>query len=181
MPVTTQRGRGSRARHLLAVWVVLLALGGTAFAQWGRQRMPPKFPADEPDHRDFTFSRGLFRSDRREPGGQGWHTDYPTADQNLMVRLSELTTTRVGWDPRDSPDHVVVSLSDPKILDYPFLFMSDVGTLWLTDDEILRLRDRRFHPSSTGVGAAARHLSEASERTTFTSARSSTITGEFSC
>ena len=141
MPVTIQHGHSSQAKHLLAILVMLLALGGTALAQWGWQRMPPRFLPDQPGHRDFTFSRGLYRSDRREPGGQGWHTDYPSAAQNLMVRLSELTTTRVGWDPRDSPDHIVVTLSDAKILDYPFLFMLDVGTLWLTDGEIVRLRE----------------------------------------
>jgi hypothetical protein len=134
------------ARFLFTPWVVALVMvltltgGATMFAQWGRSRMPPKFPSDHPTHRDFTFSRVLYQSDRREPGGQGWHTDYPTADQNLMVRLSELTTTSVGFDHHDIPDHVVVPLDDPKIFNYPFLFMSDVGTLRLSDHEAARLR-----------------------------------------
>jgi len=135
------RGRASVAQQTAAVLVVLLALGVTAFAQWGWRRTPPKFPPDQIGHRDFTFSRGLYHSDRREPGGQGWYTDYPNADQNLMIRLSELTTTRVGWDLRHVPDHVVVPLSDARILDYPFLFMSDVGTLSLVGDEVARLRE----------------------------------------
>lgn len=49
--------------------------------------MPPRFPAEHPTHRDFTLSRVSYQSDRRERGGQGWYTDYPTADQNLMIRL----------------------------------------------------------------------------------------------
>ena len=127
---------------VVALIVVLTLAGGvTVFAQWGWRRMPPKFPSDRPTHRDFTFSRVLYQSDRREPGGQGWHTDYPTADQNLMVRLSELTTTSVGFDRRDIPDHVVVPLHDPRIFNYPFLFMSDVGTLRLSDQEAARLRE----------------------------------------
>ena len=135
------------ARLVFTPWVValvvglMLAGGATVFAQWGWRRMPPKFPSDHPTHRDFTFSRVLYQSDRREPGGQGWHTDYPTADQNLMVRLSELTTTRVGFDHRDIPDHVVVPLDDARIFNYPFLFMSDVGTLRLSDQEAARLRE----------------------------------------
>ncbi len=131
-------------RRLVAVLSLLALFGGaTASAQWGwgRPRMPPKFPPEQATHRDFTFSRGLYESDRREPGGQGWHTDYPDADRNLMIRLSDLTTTTVGFDSRENPDHVVVRLSDPDILNYPFLFMSDVGTLWLDHVESTRLRE----------------------------------------
>ena len=126
--------------YVVALIVALtLAGGATVFAQYGWRRMPPKFPDDHPSHRDFTFSRVLYQSDRREPGGQGWHTDYPTADQNLMVRLSELTTTSVGFDRQHIPDHVVVPLDDPRVFNYPFLFMSDVGTLSLSDHEAARL------------------------------------------
>ena len=97
-----------RSIAILAVSLVFIG-SESGLAQWGWRRMPPKFPAEYLSHRDFTFSRGLYQSDRREPGGQGWYTDYPTADQNLMVRLSELTTTSVGFDHRDVPDHVVVT------------------------------------------------------------------------
>ena len=114
-----------------------------AQSRWGRggwYRMPPKYPVAEAKHRKFTFSRVLYQSDRREPGGQGWYTDYPTADQNLMIRLSELTTTNVGFDDQNEPDHVVVRLTDETLFNYPFIFMSDVGTLWLDDMEATRLR-----------------------------------------
>ncbi len=127
---------------LLIVGVVGIMGGTIAFAQWGRfRRMPPRFPAEHPAHRDFTFSRVLYESDHRERGGQGWYTDYPTADQNLMIRLSELTTTTVGFDEHEYPDHIVVRLTDPEIFNYPFLFMSDVGTLSLSGAEVDGLRD----------------------------------------
>ena len=132
--------------RLTAVVVILAIAGGTAtLAQrgWrgGWYRMPPKFPVESPSHRSFTFSRILYDSDRREAGGQGWYTDYPTADQNLMIRLSEMTTTDVGFDRYDEPDHVVVRLTDDALFDYPFIFMSDVGTLRLSDVEAVRLRE----------------------------------------
>ena len=138
----------SHVRTKLTALIVLLVLAGgaTALAQrgWGRggwYRMPPKFPIAEPTHHDFTFTRVLYQSDRREQGGQGWYTDYPNADQNLMIRLSELTTTHVGFDTHDEPDHVVVRLTDEALFTYPFIFMSDVGTLWLSDDEAARLSE----------------------------------------
>ena len=128
----------------LAVLAVLLALAGGAsmFAQfgWGRYRMPPKFPTAHAAHRKFTFSRVLYDSDRREPGGQGWYTDYPVADRNLMIRLSELTTTTVGFDERNEPDHIVVRFTDDELYNYPFIFMSDVGTLSLSEGDASRLR-----------------------------------------
>jgi hypothetical protein len=128
-------------KKLLALLALMAT--GTALAQvggWGRYRMPPKPPAETIEHRDFTFSRILYTSDRREQGGQGWYTDYPTADRNLMIRLSELTTTQVAFDPREDPDHVVLRLSDDRLFDYPFIFMSDVGTLNLSEPEVRRLR-----------------------------------------
>ncbi len=36
----------------------------------------------------------MYNSARREPGGSGWTTDYPDADINFSIRLSELTKTR---------------------------------------------------------------------------------------
>lgn len=133
-----------RGRLTAIVALVAIAGGATAITQrgWrgGWYRMPPKFPVESPSHRAFTFSRILYDSDRREPGGQGWYTDYPTADQNLMIRLSEMTTTDVGFDRYDEPDHVVVRLTDDALFDYPFVFMSDVGTLRLSDIEAARLR-----------------------------------------
>ena len=131
-------------KPLAFIAVLALVATGTALAQvgrgWGRYRMPPKPPAEIVEHRDFTFSRILYTSDRREQGGQGWYTDYPTADRNLMIRLSEMTTTHVGFDPRDEPDHVVLRLNDDKLFEYPFIFMSDVGTLYLSEPEVRRLR-----------------------------------------
>ena len=133
-------------RKILTAVVLLVAFVGatTSLAQrWrgGWYRVPPKFPTGTVAHRGFTFSRIFYESDRREQGGQGWYTDYPTADQNLMIRLSEMTTTTVGFDQHDEPDHVVVRLTDDALFDYPFIFMSDVGTLWLSDLEARRLGD----------------------------------------
>ena len=89
----------------------------------------------------FTFCRLQYRSVRREGGGMGYTTDYPLADENLMVRLSELTKTQVTWHQgsRD-PAHVIVRATDPGLFGCPFLFASDVGTAGFTEDEIDGLR-----------------------------------------
>ncbi len=60
---------------------------------------------------------------------QRWETDFPRAETNLLLRLSQLTSVRVN------PEPVVLRLTDPKLFDYPFVFMSDVGWLRLSDQE----------------------------------------------
>jgi hypothetical protein len=72
--------------------------------------------------------------------GQGWETDYPDADRNLMLRLSQLTTTPIRTTRTGRPDHLIVRLTDPDIYDCPFLFMSDVGTMMMSPEEVENLR-----------------------------------------
>ena len=45
----------------------------------------------------FQFCRIVFRQPRDGDGG-GWNVDWPRADKNLSIRLSELTTTPVSMD-----------------------------------------------------------------------------------
>jgi hypothetical protein len=94
----------------------------------------------DPSGRAFTFCRVAYRQVRREPMGQGWRTDYPDADRNLMLRLSQLTTTPIRTSPQGRPDHLIVELTEDEIFQCPFIFMSDVGTMALNTEEVERLR-----------------------------------------
>ena len=91
--------------------VVILALASVALGQWsgrgfGRSRFPPRFkPAGHLD-RGFTFCRLMYTSDRRDPSGRGWSTDYPFADINFMVRF-------LGADPR--PVSILIVKATPII------------------------------------------------------------------
>ena len=134
------------ARFALLLVSVTFTAASPATAQsrygwgWGR-RYPPKFPDPSvtPD-RSFTFGRIMYRSVRGERGGYGWNTDYPGADVNFMWRFNELTAAGVSIDENGNPNHVVVTLTDDRLFDYPFLFMSDVGTIGLTGIEAERLK-----------------------------------------
>ncbi|MEE2778632.1 MAG: DUF4159 domain-containing protein [Acidobacteriota bacterium] len=64
-----------------------------------------------------------------------WETDFPQADQNFIHRFEELTTTHPHLNA------VTRRLSDPDLLDFPFLYMCDVGWMSLSDDESAKLRD----------------------------------------
>lgn len=127
------------------VFVLVLALAATAVvtAQRGffRSRVPPRFPTADSYDGFYTFCRGMFQSDRREYGGQGWGTDYPDADLNFSTRLSELTKTRISKQPGGEPNHLVLRLTDDALFQCPMLEMEDVGTMRLTDAEVVRLRE----------------------------------------
>lgn len=130
-------------RVLAAVAVCCLVATGIAAQDffWGRMRRePPRFPDAESFDGTFNFCRGMYTSVRREPRGQGWWTDYPDADINFSIRLSELTKTRVSRTPTGEPNHLVVRLTDDALFQCPFLLMEDVGTVSFSDEEIARLR-----------------------------------------
>jgi hypothetical protein len=107
----------------------------------GYYRYPPKWATPQDFTGAFLYCRGFYTSDRYEAGGTGWSTDYVGADNNFSVRLAELTKIHVDLDANREPNHVVVRLTDPQLFHCPMLYMEDVGTMRLTDQEVLGLRD----------------------------------------
>ena len=129
-----------------AVLIAVALAGSVAYGQriWvGRGRVSreaPKWMTPADYDGSFLFCRGFYTSARREAGGSGWWTDYPGADNNFSVRLTELTNIRIKKLPDNQPNHVVVSLTDPLLYQCPVLFMQDVGTARFTDEEVEHLR-----------------------------------------
>lgn len=88
----------------------------------------------------FNFCRVMYRSGRYGDGG-GWATDYPSADVNLSIRLSELTKTPVSRGGAGEPNHLVVRLTDKELFQCPFVLMAEVGAAYLDEEEAARLRE----------------------------------------
>jgi hypothetical protein len=65
---------------------------------------------------------------------QRWETDYPEAEENLVLRMSELTNLKVNQQP------ISLRLTDPRINDYPLIYMCDVGWMDLRKTEVTALR-----------------------------------------
>jgi len=86
----------------------------------------------------FHFCRVLFRSDFRGDGGN-WSVDYPRADINLSVRLSELTRTYVSMT-NGEPNPLLIRLTDDALFRCPFIMMTEVGSAAISDEEAARLR-----------------------------------------
>jgi hypothetical protein len=76
---------------------------------------PPRFPTEHSFRGGFTFCRLMFDRNRREK--RGWDTDYPGADINFSIRLSELTKTRISRAANGTdPEFVVVQLGINVVL-----------------------------------------------------------------
>jgi hypothetical protein len=106
----------------------------------GRRRLPPRFATTESFDGGFNFCRLLYEQVRWEDGGQGWWTDYPDADINFSVRLSELTKTRISRQHGGEPNHLVVRATDDALFQCPFVEIEDAGTASFSDEEVVRLR-----------------------------------------
>ncbi len=139
----------SRPMTIVLLAAVLAASASYAYAQFGPGRGISRdffgeavrfAPLQMPD-RNFTVCRLMYTSVRREPSGGGWRTDYPYGEINLLMRLSELTRTRVSFvDGSTRPSQWVVRLTDDQLFDCPYTVASDVGTMGLTQPEADRLR-----------------------------------------
>ena len=127
--------------------LLVVGVGTTTLAQFGRQfggfgprGYPAKFAREDSFGRGFNFCRAVYTSGRREAGGQGWSTDYPDAELNFSMRLSELTKTRVSKDSHGTPEHLVVRLTEDALYQCPYLHMEDVGTAAFTEAEVRGLQ-----------------------------------------
>ena len=125
--------------------VILVLASGAALAQfgsgYGRTRYPPRIrPADQRDD-GFSFCRLMYSSEYSGRGMGRWSTDYPFADINFMIRLSEMSTTPVNFDTDDEPIHWVVPVTDDALFGCPFMIASAVGSMVLSTDDASRLRD----------------------------------------
>lgn len=111
------------------------------------QRMPSNRGGDsragvpewtvEPAFRNdvFTFVRIQYSSG--SGGGRWrsrWQTDYPASDLNFSFRLEQLTSMKVD------PNGLTMELSDPRLFDFPFIFIIDPRNLFFSEYEAEILR-----------------------------------------
>jgi Domain of unknown function (DUF4159) len=131
--------------RIAAVSIVVLLIASIAGAQFrrfqgGYSDRPLRYATLEDFDGSFQFCRVVFRQSSNGDGGN-WSVDFPRADQNLSVRLSELTKTPVGRDENDTPKHLLINLGTPELFHCPFIMMTEVGSVYLDDRESVGLRD----------------------------------------
>ena len=108
-----------RVKKLIAVGIVLVLGTTTLLEAQRRGRRGGMFGIKRPDHiswnSDFTFCRLAYREAYDGDGG-GWGVDYPRADINLPIRLSELTRATINIDTDGARPHraeAVVNTTSP--------------------------------------------------------------------
>jgi len=69
-----------------------------------------------------------------EFNGEPWYIDAPAAEQNLSRRLKTATAIRVE-------DPIVLPLDDPRLFEYPWIYMVEPGNLKMTDADVATLRE----------------------------------------
>jgi hypothetical protein len=134
-----------RARIVVAATVALLVatIAGAQFRRGGRADYTSRelrYATLDDFDGSFQFCRIVFRQAAYGIGGN-WSVDFPRADQNLSVRLSELTKTPVGLDENGTPKHLLINLASPELFHCPFIMMTEVGSIALNQVEAAGLRD----------------------------------------
>jgi hypothetical protein len=138
-------------RWLIILFIIATAGATFTFAQryYYERRPTPSWELDKEFFYDvFTFVRiryssgyggrgagGRFgRGGRRGFSGGGWATDYPDSDLNFSYRLHQLTSMEVN------PDPVVLELTNPRLVNYPFIYIVEPGRLVFSEEEVKALR-----------------------------------------
>jgi hypothetical protein len=121
---------------LAAVMLAALVLGASSDAQ---QPAMPGPPSGHLAGLQWTFVRvkysaQLTRNYRFDYWGEPWAIDAPAAEQNLSRRLKTVTSIEVG-------DPIVLTLEDPALWQYPWIYFVEPGNLRLKDEEVPVLRE----------------------------------------
>jgi len=97
--------------------------------RWGYIDRPEPNP-----HQNFYFTRGAY-SEGMRGGGGSWSIDFPKADRQFLYVMERT----LGWDifPCENP----ISLSDPELRRFPFLYMLEVGDMALPPQELENFRN----------------------------------------
>jgi hypothetical protein len=135
-----------RTATLLALAVALLASVTTpaeaqrfGFGRTNTRVRPGDGLPDIPG--PFTYCRLAYNSVARDGSGNGWTTDFPDADRNLMIRLPQLTKMRVSRWSHGEEGFAVLQLGEPEIYECPMLMATDVGELGFREEDAEILRD----------------------------------------
>lgn len=81
----------------------------------------------------FYFTRAIYSGYGRRYGS--WAVDFPKADIQFLIGLERLTN--IDAYNLENP----ISLDDPEIRRYPFLYALEVGSMALTEPEVTGLRN----------------------------------------
>jgi len=129
----TRQQNGNIMLFTVAIFAGLLALGSSSsMAQQDNAYAGLKTHNIE---HEFYFTRGIYEEFQEAEWGQRWAVDYPKADQQFLIALQRLTII----DAYNSDN--ALTLDDPDLRNYPFLYVLEVGALNMDEGDALALRN----------------------------------------
>ena len=129
-------------RRTVAVLVpIVLLVASLAWAQFRRIDSSIDAHLARPESFDgrFHYCRAVYRQNPRGDGGS-WLTDYPLAEIDLSIRVSELTKIAVSFNGSGQPNHLIVRLTDDELFQCPVIIMQEVGRLLFSAEDAAQLR-----------------------------------------
>jgi uncharacterized protein DUF4159 len=124
--------------------LVVLALIALTLAPAIERRVnaqPPNAPDDRYAGLQWRFVRIRYhfitegtRAQSQEFYGEPWYIDAPAAEQNLSRRVKTATSIQVE-------DPIVLTLDDPRLFTYPWIYFVEPGNLKMTDADVGILRE----------------------------------------
>jgi hypothetical protein len=116
-----------------------LVLTAAAAAQFNRGLFNVRLATPADFDGKFHFCRLVYDSANIGRGGS-WRTDFPNADINMSIRLSELTKTGVSFTS-GAPNPLLVRPTDDLLFQCPMVIMTAPGSAFFGEDDAARLRE----------------------------------------
>jgi hypothetical protein len=82
----------------------------------------------------YHYDAAALRAQQQDIYGEPWGIDSPAAEQNLSRRVKTATAIHVE-------DPILLTLDDPQLFQYPWIYIVEPGSLKLTGSEVARLRE----------------------------------------
>jgi len=98
----------------------------------------PQAAAEEGYDGGFRFCRIRFNTSP-DGDGAGWYVGYPRADENLSLRLSQLTSIPVTTVGEGDSVRLVLQLTETDLFQCPFVMMTEPGGADLSQEEARQL------------------------------------------
>jgi len=128
-----------RGGALVAALVLVASASAASLAQRG-QRGGRRGGGDGGQSDGFPLPRNFMRFATFDDFDGGFQFCYPRADQNLSIRLSELTRIPVSMDDANLPLPLLFQAIAPELSHCPFVMMTEPGGAYFDDQEAAALR-----------------------------------------
>jgi hypothetical protein len=126
--------------RIVVLTAVALAAAAAAHAQFGRGFFGSRLATPADFDGRFHYCRAVYSSGWEGRGGS-WRTDYPNADINMSVRLSELTKINVSRNASGDPNHLLIRMGSDEMFQCPLIILSAPGSAIIQPQEAARVRE----------------------------------------